>query len=270
MTFKSHKIKLSKLNARNLRKGKPTLIKHDQYDPEGIEIFLGHLKHRKMETAHKKKKGFKLNLSQDELKHSEEHGKGFKDFFSKAYKGYQKYVKPLVGDEIRKGLKEGAKTAIKTAAVAIPTALGQPELAVPASAVANSKITDRLIDKGIDKLGDLTGGFGLRNHYKLENNMNGFLNARHPAQDSYNPPYLPDMSIPRALGSSRPLYGYGVKPVVNSMYKRGTPLNPHIDPHDQSYIPRYANSLHQEKGVGLKASGYGLVASGYGLVASGY
>lgn len=123
-------------------------------------------------------------------------------------KGYKKYVKPVVGPAIRKGLTK----AIKVGAPVLATAVGQPELAPLASGLA-----DQYAESAVNKLGDVTGAFGIhhKEHAKRYNKTkpavisdthSNFLNPLHPAMNPALPP--PDMSVIHG-GSFRPA-GYGI------------------------------------------------------------
>ena len=99
--------------------------------------------------------------------------------------GYKKYVKDTpIGDAVRKTAKAG----LMTAAAAIPTALGAPELAPITTGLAN-QYGDTLIQKA---------GLGV-----LQSNHSNFLNSLHPSMH----PHVPTQGItdiPRTGGSFLP------------------------------------------------------------------
>jgi hypothetical protein len=106
--------------------------------------------------------------------------------------GYKKYVKNTpIGDAVRKTAKAG----LMTAAAAVPTALGAPELAPITTGLAN-QYGDTLIQKA---------GLGV-----LQSNHSNFLNSMHPSMH----PHIPAQGItdiPRKggsfLGAGRGLHG---------------------------------------------------------------
>jgi hypothetical protein len=180
------KLNLSQPQWRKIHKDKTVLIKPESIGC-GMKVHLPQDKIKKLQNAKKKNKGIKLSLSAEEKLLA---GEGFKDVLKKGWKGYQKIVKPVVGPLIRKGLKAVVKAALPAAAVA----LGQPELAPAASALANS-----VGDQAVDKLGDVTGAYGLKKNLKLKDDWSNFVNHRHPAMNPRLP--LPDFSTPNTTNS---------------------------------------------------------------------
>ena len=187
---------------RKLHKGETVQLKHEHIG-EGLKIHLAHGKIKKMLTAKRNKKGMRLKMTPEEV---EMNGHGIFDFIKKvahkvgsfvkndvapvaksAYKGYQKYVKPVVGPAIRKGLAKALPVAVAAAA----TMLGQPELAIPAAAFA-SKIATPLVDT----VGNVSGAYGLKHkkRFHLREDSATMVHSRHPAMNPVLP--LPDFSKP--------------------------------------------------------------------------
>lgn len=284
--FVSAKLKLSATNRRKLHRGEPTLLKADQMEGGEIEIFMTPIKHKKMMKAHGKKKGMKLNLTPEEMSYSMEHGAGVKDFFKKVgrkitkgvnegLKTYREDVRPIVGPALKEAVRQGIKQGAPALAAAAATSLGQPQLAAPAAAAAKL-IADKYADKATEKLGDITGAYGMPRHMQLsgyskdkhgipmagrgdamdflsgrggavysrggaiiQDNDSNFLNTNHPAMNPALPPA--DNSLPRGTHSQmtsggRVRYGGSFKTAGSGM-SYGTPMMPAMPEPDFS-LPR--------------------------------
>lgn len=243
--FVSAKLKLTATNRRKLHRGEPTLLKSDQMEGGEIEIFMTPMKHKKLMKAHGKKKGMKLNLTPEEMSYSMDHGSGVKDFFKKVgrkitkgvnegLREYREKVRPTVGPILKEGVKQAIKQGLPAAAVALTTAIGQPQLAAPAG-MAAKLVADKYADKATEKLGDVTGAYGMPRGLQLsgyskdkhgrpmmgrgdamdflsgsgtmrmhggavlQDNDSNFLNTAHPAMNPALPPA--DNSLPRPTHS---------------------------------------------------------------------
>lgn len=112
-------------------------------------------------------------------------------------KVYRKNIRPVVGPTLKSAVTNAIKTALPAAAIA----LGQPELAPVAAAVAN-----QIAGPAAASFGNLTGAYGLKSKRKvvLTSNRSTLIHSQHPAFHPALP--LGDHSISRAIrgGSFRP------------------------------------------------------------------
>jgi hypothetical protein len=189
---------------RKLAKGENIQLKHEQIG-HGLKIHLSHGMVKKMMNAKKKMRGTRLKMSPEEIhmngegifknikKAANKVGKFVKNnvvpVAKKVYSGYQKHIKPIVSPLIREGLTKALPIAVGAAA----TALGQPELAVPAAAIA-SRISSPLVNS----IGNATGAYGLkkprRKRFVLRTDRSTMVHSYHPAMTPALP--LPDFSKP--------------------------------------------------------------------------
>ena len=231
--FVSHRLSLSPAQVKKLLKGEATLLKHHQMSGGEIEVHLSVKKHKKLLKNLAEGKGMKLSLDERERE-----GGNLRGFFKKVgqvakkvYSGYQKYVKPVVSPLIREGLTKALPMAVGAAA----TALGQPQLALPAAALA-AKVASPLVNR----VGDVTGAYGLGDHHssKVETSRSTFINSHHPAFT----PALPrrDMSVSMHGGSFRTMGGGSLVHHTSrlqrhmSMAAAGSPMNPLLPQRDFS------------------------------------
>lgn len=131
-------------------KGGSIQVKHDQIG-KGIHLTVHPDTYKKLETAYKKGKGARIHLTKSELMRSAEHPSGgsIRDWLQKAgqwVKGalksdfYQQAVKPLV--------RQGVDAL---------TGMAMSKVSNPAAQAA--------LRKGIDKVGEMTGAYGLDGTY---------------------------------------------------------------------------------------------------------
>lgn len=70
----AHEVSMTPAQIRKLMKGQTTLLKKDQMTGTGTKIYVSPMKHKKMMRAGTKQKGFRLNLTPEELGMSETSG----------------------------------------------------------------------------------------------------------------------------------------------------------------------------------------------------
>lgn len=186
------KVALTPRNVSRLRNGHIVQLKADQIGgavPHTHVIKLSGVYAKKLTTAQKKKVGAKIQLSKQEIEAS---GLNIKDVgraLKKVADVYKKNIKPIVGPAIRDGLTKAVKVGLPAAAIAV----GAPELAPVASAIA-----DQLGSKAVNALGDVTGAYGVgKKKFVLSNSRNTMLGTRHPAMSPRLP--MADHSIGGAL-----------------------------------------------------------------------
>lgn len=119
---------ISKAQFSRLANGHKITVKHEHIG-KGLKVHLPLQHVEQLKKAQKAKKNIKIQLSQIE-------GKGIKDTLKKAWRT----IKPVAAPLIRRGLK--------TAIMAAPVALGQPQLAPVAAALVGP-----LVDAVGDKVG---------------------------------------------------------------------------------------------------------------------
>lgn len=185
------KVALTPRNVSRLRNGHIVQLKADQIGgamPHTHVIKLSGVYAKKLTSA-QKKVGAKIQLSKQEIEAS---GLNIKDVgraLKKVADVYKKNIKPVIGPAIRDGLTKAVKVGLPATAIA----LGAPELAPVASAIA-----DQFGSKAVNALGDVTGAYGVgKKKFVLSNNRNTMLGSRHPAMSPHLP--LADHSIGGAL-----------------------------------------------------------------------
>jgi len=171
--FYSHLVDLGKDAGKKLKQGGIAIIKKVG---SGIPIHLAEENHKKAMSAYKRKKGFKLKLTPEEIAQNEsESGSGFfqtlnklgvsKKQFMKGAKQAAKIAAPLVKD-----IAKPVGAALGTAAV---TAIGNPELAVVAAPLGAA-----LANEGSNQLTKFAGsGFrvaGERYGYGFDPSLTAF------------------------------------------------------------------------------------------------
>lgn len=192
----SFKVALTPRNVSRLRNGHVVQLKADQIAGSGAAAHTHIIKlsgpyAKKLTTAQRKNVGAKIKLSKQEIEAS---GLNLKDVgraLKAGFEAYKKNVKPVVGPAIRDGLTKAVKAALPAAAVAI----GAPELAPAAAAIAN-----QFGSQAVNALGDVTGAYGVKKGSKkfvLSNSYNTMIGVHHPAMHPGLP--LHDHSIGGAL-----------------------------------------------------------------------
>lgn len=181
------KVALTPRNVSRLRNGHVVQLKPDQFGAGAAYTHTIHLNKpfvKKLTQAKSANKGIKLQMTEHEISASGLKLKDIGNALKKGFEIYKKEIKPTVAPLIRKGLTAAVKTALPAAAIA----LGQPELAAPAAAFA-----DKYAEQGINKIGDLTGAYGVGKSVR----KGGRLPAPHPSR---NPPLpMPDHSNSKAI-----------------------------------------------------------------------
>jgi hypothetical protein len=157
--FIPHQLGLIKDQAKKLVSGKPVIIPHHMMGSGAGNhiVLLKPQNARKLLTAYKKGKGFKLNLTPDELHHTIIHGNGFRDILNKASKA----VKSALGHPaVREVAKTGVRYGADAVGAAVGNAVGSPEAGMAVGAILGSAgsaaIDNRSINAGKKQLvGDL-------------------------------------------------------------------------------------------------------------------
>jgi len=139
-------IELTDKNIKKLLNHEPTLIKYSQLISKTPthQIMLKPRKHKKVQTSIRKNKGLVLSLEPDEIA-----GSGIIDNLKKLHRD----AKPFLRRTVRRIAKEGANTLVDTASNFVP---GGKMIAPYAHNLVN-KYSDQLVNK----VGDLTGAYGL-------------------------------------------------------------------------------------------------------------
>lgn len=238
--YEAVSLDLTKPQLRKLHKGQCCQLKPAQMSGGSITLMLSRGKVRKLHTAHKKQKGHRLKMSQEEIEKS---GDGFKDVMKAVGRKIKKGIKSA-GPEIRKGLT----TAIKVGLPALAVAVGQPELAVPAKIVA-----DTFAKKAVDALGDKVG-FGSGGKKKLKDDYSQFQSKEHPSFTPALP--LPDFSKPNPRMMKG---GMVVKTGAKTSVSYGGRLHPAMRPalaHHDFSRPNTSGGSFLPAGMGFKPAGY--------------
>ena len=189
----SFKVALTPRNISRLRNGHTVQLKADQIGGAVSHthvIKLSGVYAKKLTLAQKKNAGTKIQLSKQEIEASGLNARDIGRALKKVADVYKKNVRPVVGPAIRDGLTKAVKVALPAAAVAI----GAPELAPVASAVAN-----QFGSKAVNALGDVTGAYGVKGKKKfvLSNTRSTMIGSQHPAMSPGMP--IHDHSVGGAL-----------------------------------------------------------------------
>lgn len=167
--MKEHAVHLSETNFRKMMKGEPTQFSHEQLTGGSIVLKLHPAKHRKIQTAIKRGKGLKIHLSPDEWeKTCSINGEGITlksigHAIKTGWNFWKQHVVPIVGQPIRTALTD----VIKAGAPALATAVGFPEAAPAAAALANQYAAPL-----VNTIGNTTGAFGLNE--KTKHQLQGY------------------------------------------------------------------------------------------------
>lgn len=153
--FIPHQLGLAKNQAKKLLTGGAVIIPHSMMGSAAGEhiLMLKPQNARKLLTAYTKGKGLKLSLTPDEMHHTLEHGRGFKEI----YHSVGRVVKSALGHP---AVRELAKTGVRYGATAIGnaagSALGSPEAGMAIGALlgtaADSAIDNRSVAAGRKQL----------------------------------------------------------------------------------------------------------------------
>lgn len=213
MSLKQFSVSLTDDQRKSLSKGKTVLLRPDQMMGGEITLALQHQKHKKVCKACRLGKGMKLSLTPDEYKTSEEISGGklsWKGFVRDMKKVGHWYKKNLgknteFGNVVRSGLTKLADAAGSTLVPAATLAL----TGNPAAAAAASALSRPLLKKGVQAIGDATGGYGVH-----VSTVGGFLPSSHPAMNPAHvriPPKEPSVHTQLRRGGSFVAAGYGIQ-----------------------------------------------------------
>jgi hypothetical protein len=164
-------MKLTDAQLRKLVKGQGIIVKPAMFS-KGHSFRVSPAQHRRMMTAMRKGKGYTLKMSPEELEANEVDmeggrinwraiGRTLRRGAQKAAKFYREEVRPEIGPGLKRVVKKAIETGIPALATAGLTAIGQPEIAA-AVAPRVSRFAEKVAEPGAEKLGKLTGAFGLR------------------------------------------------------------------------------------------------------------
>lgn len=153
--MESIQLDLKPHHIRKLRKGENITIKPGMVG-SGMDVKMASHKIRKIHSAMKKGKGVRCCMTGEECEATggKLSWKAFKRGLKKGWEGYKKYVKPIAGPLIRKGLK----MAVEKGAQALTTI-------APEAAPAIAALTPA-VQSGVEKLGDVTGAYGIHKKRK--------------------------------------------------------------------------------------------------------
>lgn len=159
------KLNLSDKQKRKLAMGGAVMVSPAMMEGGMVECTLHGSKCAKMRQNHKMGKKYRLSMNQSELKGgsfksftrglkraAKTTGQVFKMGAKKAWDTWQTEFKPIYGPQIRAGLKEGLDAGLQI----LGAMTGQPE------AVAIAKVVAAELSPLVDKLGDYTNAFGMR------------------------------------------------------------------------------------------------------------
>lgn len=150
-------VHLTENNLKKLASHEPTLLRHSQLGSGPHTLHLKPRKHRRIQTAIRKRKGMVLSLDGQELQASlpTMQGGSFKSFVKsvgRKIKSFYNEQKP----EIRKAVQGAVKQGLQGLVAAGSTMYGVPELAP-----AGNALIDKYSDNLVGKFGDVTGAYGL-------------------------------------------------------------------------------------------------------------
>jgi hypothetical protein len=234
---------LSDAQLRKLTKGGAIIVKPGMFK-KGNSVRVSMAQHRKMMTACKKGKGFKLSMSPDELDANEVDmeggkinwkaiGRTLRKGAQAAGKFYREEIRPEIGPGLKKSVKNIIEKGIPALARAGLTAIGQPELAAAAGPAAK-RLADEIAGPATEKLGKLTGAYGMKKkkskakpkkakamatmiedmeypeelpyRAEVQDNYSLFLSPNSPAMNPTLP--MPDNSLP-VMAMTRRMYTKG-------------------------------------------------------------
>lgn len=271
---------LTDAQLRKLTKGGAIIVKPGMFT-KGHNYRVTPAKHRRMMTAMKKGKGYKLQMSPEELEANEVEmeggrvnwravGRTFRRGAQAAAKFYRDEIRPEIGPGLKRVVKKAIETGLPALATAGLTAIGQPQLAAVAGPAA-ARAARRISEGATEKIGKLTGAYGLELHggavksmekqlaameypdilpYRpmLQDNYSRFLGPNSPAMNPTLP--MPDNSLPlvrdphtskvyakgRGLslgGGLRLKSGMGTG-MAGDSFRVGLPMEPILPQHDNS------------------------------------
>jgi hypothetical protein len=265
-------MELTDAQLRKLTKGGAIIVKPSMFK-KGHMYHVSPTKHRKMMTAVKKGKGYKLQLSPEELEANQVDMEGGKINWravgrtirrgaKAAAKFYKDEIKPEIGPGLKRVVKKVIETGLPALATAGLTAIGQPQLAAVAGPAA-ARLARRIAEPATDRFGKMTGAYGLKMGagmestlaameypdimpYKamLQDNYSGFLGPNSPAMNPTLP--MPDNSLPLVRDPHLKVYtkgrgmsiggGLRLKSGMGAgdSFRMGLPMDPILPQHDNS------------------------------------
>lgn len=264
-------MELTDAQLRKLTKGGAIIVKPSMFK-KGHMYRVSPAKHRRMMTAVKKGKGYKLQMSPEELEANEVEmeggrvnwravGRTFRRGAQAAAKYYREQVRPEIGPGLKRVVKKAIETGIPALATAGLTAIGQPQLAA-AAAPAAARIARKVAEPATEKIGKLTGAYGMKKGslesqiakmeypdilpYRpmLQDNYSGFLGPNSPAMNPTLP--MPDNSLPLMRDPHVKVYAKGRGLSLGSglrlksgmgagdSFRSGLPMDPILPQHDNS------------------------------------
>lgn len=187
MDLEKVKLTISENQFEKLRRGHQIQVNAKKLKSGKHALYVNANLAKKIRAAKRKNKGVRFKISHEELVMSAE---GLRNFLKKAKKWYDKHLKSKAGPLLKSGLKKLANIAVTEAEVLAPELIPILETG------------RKLIPKATDKIGELTGAFGVggqnagsfkpagtggnvSEHLKTESNYNTRLNPMHPAR--WNP-----------------------------------------------------------------------------------
>ena len=222
-------------HVRRLSNGHTIQLKHHHIG-HGVRVHLHHHKVMHIHRAHRNRRGVRINMDEHEL-----HASGFwskvKHGLQEGWKGYKKYVKPIVSKAIRKGLVKG----IEWGAPAAATFFGAPEAAPAAAQIAHLAANDL-----VNAVGNKTGAYGVRRR-------------RHPRRHtSGGKIHINWGKVKHGLQQGFEGYKKYVKPVVGQYIRKGLTkgaeelvhaVAPKYEKDVNKYIPGVVNTIGNKTGA---------------------
>lgn len=213
---------LTDAQLRKITKGGAIIVKPGMFT-KGHSFRVSPAKHRRMMTAMKKGKGYKLQMSPEELEANEVEmdggrinwraiGRTLRMGAKAAAKYYRENIRPEIGPGLKRAVEKAIKTGIPAIATAGLTAIGQPELAAAIEPGA-ARLASEVAGPATERLGKLTGAYGMKKGKSMEkaiaemeypdilpyrpmlqDNYSRFLGPNSPAMNPTLP--MPDNSLP--------------------------------------------------------------------------
>lgn len=180
-----HKVQmhLTHRQAHRLMKGHAIQLKHEHIGRGRHHLMLHHENAKKLQRAHRAGRGARVQLSHQEMEAS---GEGLREFFKKIGDFYSNKIKPYVGPVLKQTIRALKDTAKGTAKKIAPFLEQEIE-----------SFDQRYGEPAVEKLGKLTGAYGLKAHLRKARGMTRggtLISINHPAlQDPIilNPPGWP-------------------------------------------------------------------------------
>ncbi len=140
------KLDLSQAQLRRLKNGHAVQIRASQIG-SGVDLSLHPSVEKRLESARRRNKGMRFQMSKDEVEAS-----GIRETLQKVGKFYKEHVKPIAAPILREGARRGLKIAKEAVNTATMGAL-EPEI---------NSLYERYGDKLIDVVGKVSGAYGMR------------------------------------------------------------------------------------------------------------